>query len=101
MGPITFGAQRNTEDDTAAVSPLDLETNIIGVSYLVNENLSISYGRHETTADGAIDQEIDSIQAAYTMGGITVAAQNSQADNVANVQGATSEKTEIRVSFAF
>jgi len=101
MGPLTFGAQRNTEDDTAAASPLDLETNIIGVSYLVNENLSISYGRHETTADGAIDQEIDSIQAAYTMGGITVAAQNSQADNVANTQGATSEKTEIRVSFAF
>ena len=101
MGPLTVGAQRNTEDDSAAVNPLDLETNIIGVSYLVNENLSISYGRHETTADGAVDQEIDSIQAAYTMGGITVAAQNSQADNVANVQGATSEKTEIRVSFAF
>ena len=101
MGPLTFGAQRNTEDDTAAASPLDLETNIIGVSYLVNENLSISYGRHETTADGATDQEIDSIQAAYSMGGITVAAQNSQADNVANTQGATSEKTEIRVSFAF
>jgi outer membrane protein OmpU len=101
MGPLTFGAQRNTEDDTAAASPLDLETNIIGVSYLVNENLSISYGRHETTADGATDQEIDSIQAAYSMGGITVAAQNSQADNVANTVGATSEKTEIRVSFAF
>ena len=101
MGPLTVGAQRNTEDDTAAVAPLDLETNIIGVSYLVNENLSISYGRHETTADGATDQEIDSIQAAYSMGGITVAAQNSQADNVANVVGATSEKTEIRVSFAF
>jgi outer membrane protein OmpU len=101
MGPLTFGAQRNTEDDSAAASPLDLETNIIGLSYLVNENLSISYGRHETTADGAIDQEIDSIQAAYSMGGITVAAQNSQGDNVRNVVGATSEKTEIRVSFAF
>ncbi len=35
------------------------------------------------------------------MGGITVAAQNSQGDNVRNVVGATSEKTEIRVSFAF
>jgi len=101
MGPLTFGAQRNTEDDTAAASPLDLESNIIGVSYLVNENLSISYGRHETTADGVTDQEIDSIQAAYSMGGITVAAQNSQGDNVRNVVGATSEKTEIRVSFAF
>ena len=101
MGPLTFGAQRNTEDDTAAAAPLDLETNIIGVSYLVNENLSISYGRHETTADGVTDQEIDSIQAAYSMGGITVAAQNSQGDNVGNIVGATSEKTEIRVSFAF
>ena len=100
FGAISVGIQRNDEDDTAAASAVDLETTIIGVSYLVNENLSISYGTHNTSRDGLADQDIDSIQAAYSMGGISVKAQNSKAENVANVIG-TSEKTEISVSFAF
>ena len=101
FGAISVGIQRNDEDDTAASSPVDLETTILGVSYMINENLSVSYGNHSTSKDGAVDQEIDSIQAAYTAGGITVAAYNSKATGVANVANKTSEKTEVRVSFAF
>jgi outer membrane protein OmpU len=100
FGAVSVGIQRNDEDDTAASSPVDLETTIIGVSFMVNENLSISYGTHNTSKDGAVDQDIDSIQAAYSMGGVSVKAQNSKAENVANAAG-TSEKTEISVSFAF
>jgi len=101
FGAISVGIQRNDEDDTAASSPVDLETTILGVSYMINENLSVSYGNHSTSKDGSPDQEIDSIQAAYTAGGITVAAYNSKATAVANVANKTSEKTEVRVSFAF
>jgi len=101
FGAISVGIQRNDEDDTAASSPVDLETTILGVSYMINENLSVSYGNHSTSKDGSPDQEIDSIQAAYTAGGITVAAYNSKATGVANVANKTSEKTEVRVSFAF
>ena len=101
FGAISVGMQRNDEDDTAASSPVDLETTILGVSYMINENLSVSYGNHNTSKDGSVDQEIDSIQAAYTAGGITVAAYNSKATGVANTANKTSEKTEVRVSFAF
>jgi len=101
FGAVSVGIQRNDEDDTAVASPVDLETTIIGVSYLVNENLSISYGSHNTSRDGRQDQDIDSIQAAYSMGGVSVRAQNSKAENVNHVASATSEKTEIMVSFAF
>ena len=101
FGALTIGAQRNDEDDTAATSPLDLETTILGVSYMINENLSVSYGQHTTQTSGAVDQEIDSIQAAYSMGGIAVKVQNSQGDNIANTANATSEKTEVAISFAF
>ena len=101
FGAISVGIQRNDEDDTAASSPVDLETTILGVSYMINENLSVSYGNHSTSKDGSVDQDIDSIQAAYTAGGVTVAAYNSKATGVANVANKTSEKTEIRVSFAF
>jgi len=102
FGPISVGIQRNDEDDTAASSATDLDTTIIGVSFMVNENLSISYGTHNTSSSASsVDQDIDSIQAAYSMGGISVKAQNSKADGVANASGVTSEKTEINISFAF
>jgi len=100
FGAVSVGIQRNDQDDTARTSPVDLETTIIGVSYLVNENLSISYGTHNTSRDGAVDQEIDSFQAAYSMGGVSVKAQNSKGEGIANA-AATSEKTEISISFAF
>ena len=100
FGAVSVGIQRNDEDDTAAASPVDLETTIIGVSYLVNENLSISYGTHNTSRDGLVDQDIDSIQAAYSMGGMSVKAQNSKGEGINN-DALTSEKTEISISFAF
>ena len=100
FGAVSVGIQRNDQDDTAASSPTDLETTIIGVSYLINENLSISYGNHNTSKDGAVDQEIDSFQAAYSMGGMSVKAQNSKGEGINN-DALTSEKTEISISFAF
>ena len=101
MGAFTIGAQRNDEDDTAAASALDLETTILGVSYLVNDDLSISYGRHTTATPGGVDQEIDTVQAAYSMGGMAIKFQNTQGDNIANSAGVTSDKSELSISFAF
>ena len=71
------------------------------MSYLINENLSISYGTHNTSKDGSVDKEIDSFQAAYSMGGVSVKAQNSKGEGIANTASNTSEKTEISISFAF
>ena len=102
FGALSVGIQRNDEDDTAASSATDLDTTIIGVSFLVNENLSISYGHHNTESSASsTDQEIDSVQAAYSMGGMTIKAQNSEGKGIANTASTTSEKTEILVSFAF
>ena len=100
FGAISVGAQINDQDDADA-SGTDLETTIMGISYMINENLSVSYGNHSTSTTGSPDQEIDSIQAAYSMGGIGVKVQNSQGDNMRNTAGQTSEKTEVAISFAF
>jgi outer membrane protein OmpU len=105
-GPVTVGYQINDEDNSAADNTVaadeDLETTILGVSFMVNENLSISYGTHETTstATGAVDQEIDGVQIAYSMGGMTISAYQNEGENISNTAG-TSEATEILVSFAF
>ena len=105
-GPVTLGYQINDEDNSATDNTVaadeDLETTIMGVSFMVNENLSISYGEHETTstATGAVDQELDGVSIAYSMGGMTISAYQNEGENISNTAG-TSEATEILVSFAF
>ena len=106
MGGFTVGYQVNNEDNSAADNTVaadeDLETTILGISFLVNDDLSISYGRHETesTATSALDQEIDGVSIAYSMGSMTLSVYQHEAKNISNVTG-TSEGTELNLSFAF
>ena len=106
MGAFTVGYQVNNEDNSAADNTVaadeDLETEIFGLSFSVNDDLSISYGNHKTesTATGALDQEIDGVAIAYSMGGMTLSVYNHDGENISNVTG-TSEGTEISLAFAF
>jgi len=106
MGGFTVGYQVNDEDNSAADNTVaadeDLETTILGISFLVNDDLSISYGRHETesTATGALDQEIDGVSIAYSMGSMTLSLYQHEGENISNVAG-TSEGTELNLAFAF
>ena len=106
MGAFTVGYQVNNEDNSAANNTVaadeDLETEIFGLSFSVNDDLSISYGNHKTesTATGALDQEIDGVSIAYSMGGMTLSVYNHDGENISNVAG-TSEGTEISLAFAF
>ena len=105
-GPVTIGYQVNDEDNSAADNTVaadeDLESTIMGISFMVNENLSISYGEHETTstATSAVDQELDGVSIAYSMGGMTLSAYQNEGKNISNTAG-TSKATEILLSFAF
>ena len=101
-GPVTVGYQMNDEDDSASTSPVDLETEMVSLSFMVNDDLSISYGEHNTDKAGAtVDQEIESIQASYSMGGMTINLKDSEGTGIANTANQTSETTEILVTFAF
>ena len=100
MGPITVGAQHSEIDKTAASS--DLETDMYGIAFAINDNLSISYGAQETEKDGsATDQEVSGYSIGYSMGGITIKAHKNEATGIANTASNESEHTEIAVSFAF
>ena len=101
FGPATVGYQINDEDDSAT-GGTDYETEIYGVSFMVNENFSISYAEHNTEKSGtAVDQEADSIQASYSMGGMTVNVKDSNMDGVAHTATNDHETTEVILIFAF
>jgi hypothetical protein len=106
MGAFTVGYQVNNEDNSAADNTVaadeSLETTIIGISFSVNDDLSVSYGTHETTSTttSALDQELDGISIAYSMGGMTLSVYNHDGENISNVAG-SSEGTELNLAFAF
>jgi outer membrane protein OmpU len=107
FGPVTIGAQVNDEDNSAADNTVaadeDLETTIMGISFAVNENLSISYGEHTTTstATSAVDQELEGINISYSMGGMTLAIGDHEGENISNVENVDNSETEILLTFAF
>ena len=101
FGPITVGYQ-HSEIDFAATTSNDLETDAFGISFQVNDDLSISYGEQETEAEtSSTDQEVDGMSIAYSMGSISIAAHANEAKNIANQTANESTHTEISINFAF
>ena len=103
FGPVKIGYQINDEDDTDSTSTTtDLETEIYSIAFMVNDNLSISYGEHNSDEAGsAVDQEISSIQASYSMGGMTLNIKDSEVTGLSNVADQNHDTTEILLTFAF
>jgi len=77
-----------------------------GISYTAVD-LSLSYAESEYTSHAisttaSVTSELESVQAAYTMGAMTISAAMSETTNPGNATATTThEETEIAVSFAF
>ena len=75
---------------------------MFGISFAVNDNLSISYGQSETSIEGStVEQEISGFSIGYSMGGMTLKAHQNKGEKIANTANNESEHTEIALSFAF
>jgi outer membrane protein OmpU len=100
MGSVTVGYQLS-EIDTLS-STADEETNAYSASVAINENLSISAGRHSVDMGaGKVDEVSTGISASYTMGGTTVGFVANSTEDVAGTSGSDDSFREIAVSFAF
>lgn len=97
---FTVGYQSSEYDaPTAAASD---DSTAFGISYAVNDDLSISYNEHTVdVGSSATDQESDGISVSYTMGGITIAGHSNEMSAVNGVSGTDDEGYEVMLSFAF
>ena len=100
-GPVTLGYQLSSIDSSAANG--DRDSQALGVSYAVSDNISIAYNEHtlETESTTDKDQEATGVSASYTMGGMTLAGSMNSVDNVAGVDVTDREGYEFTLSFAF
>jgi outer membrane protein OmpU len=103
MGAITAAYQR-TDITLDAAGGNDEEGLHYGVSFAVNENLSVAAGRQETSfaAANTVDEENTGWSASYTMGSMAISAAMNKVENAAGSETAKDhEVTLINVAFAF
>jgi len=104
-GPVTVGYQQSesTTSDAGVLYTEAFESNAIGITFAVNDDFSIGYGKFEADyeATALVDQESTAITASYTMGSMTIGGLIGDDQNLAGVAANDNDKYEISLSIAF
>ncbi len=99
LDAFTIGVQVSESDSNAANG--DTESTGVGVSYQVNEDLTVSYGQHTIEYATGDDQESAGVGISYTMGSMSISGSMNSVDNIANTTTDDREAYEVGVSFSF
>ena len=102
IGSITLGYSVNDAETDAAGG--DEELTSMNIAYTVSDNMSVSYGVESFENEGsANDEEMEGFGVSYTTGGVTLSANQYNAENVGGVAGTAGEKERwaLSASFAF
>ena len=98
IGGATIGIQTAETDNESAS---DIESTGVGISYAINDDLTVSYGSNTREKVGSKDQEATAIGASYTMGSLGIAVSMHQVDNVNNSAADDREGYQMVLTFAF
>jgi hypothetical protein len=131
IGQVSFGygkhyvanniSAQSTQSTTADLSTAaeaaktkHFENTAYGIGFKVNDSLSISYGREQseaakrtltdtgrTSTKNNVELSVDAIQAAYTMGGMTISVSMKDIENADYILAKDEKETLIAVSMAF
>jgi hypothetical protein len=111
FGPATIGGATSRVapgQATASAVELDWYENVAySVGFAVNDSLSISYEMETSAQEGTraaastYDVEVQSIQAAYTMGGMTIGLAMEDIEGAGYVQNADYKETTLSMAMDF
>jgi len=102
-GGFTFGYQIS-EEDTGRTGVTQYDNTAYGITFAVNDDLSIGYNHYESDGSGnAADVEATAVQLSYSMGGATINIAEASMDNAKYQTAAANDRdaTTIAVSLAF
>jgi hypothetical protein len=114
IGQFALGVQKkvhNEGETSVAADEIFYKDMVYGVSYAVNDALSISYNRYDsyrhnnalgTNAGNEDDeQSITAFNVGYTVGGMTIGLQDASTDNAGWVKDAEDDSRTLGISVAF
>ena len=110
VGPLSLGYQKKAYQpiQTAILSAnkVHYKDDIVGVAYAINDDLAVSYNviesvKHDRSAGDAVEQESKAINAAYTVGGLTLAFQDAKTDNSGWSSGTSKDSRTVSIKTAF
>jgi hypothetical protein len=107
VGGATIGYQWSHDDNAAIGSTTDYyENHAYGISFAVNDDLSISYNVQDSDkvkagSGGTTNMEGTSIQLAYSVGGASIKFAESDVDNQKYASGTNREGRTIALTLAF
>jgi len=109
IGSVTLGYQYSRDNQAASGNGVTsyYQNDAFGVSFNINDNLSLSYGNHKSdrnlTNNTNVELEAESLQLAYTMGGMSVKIAESTVDNGSYTSGTAQDRdgTTIALTLAF
>ena len=99
-GAWTIGLQITSVDIEGTTE--DEDGTHMGISYNVNDDVSVGYIRQETDFSGTkSDEEHSGFQASYSMGSISFSGRVGKVDNMGGTAGSSDEDKHITMSVAF
>jgi len=101
LGPVSAAMSINDYGVGGSANTSAQEQTSYKVSYSVTDELSISYGSetHETTGQ-TFDEEFSQVSVAYTTGGLTISASQTEGENM-TTSGNEQSMWNLGLSFAF
>jgi len=107
LGAVTLGYQWSKEDLGRNSGVGHYENNGYGITYLINDDLSIGWNHFESNQDNVttadVTAEAGSLQIAYTVGGASIRLAEAWSDNnlYSTSAGQDKDATTLSVSLAF
>jgi len=105
VGGFTLGYQWSEEENGRATTTTKYSNDGYGITFAVNDDLSIGYNHYESEQSGAtsVTEEATSVQLSYTMGGATIVLAEAQGENIGYSTATTADldATTLSVSLAF
>jgi len=102
-GAFSLGYQWSDEDTGRASTATSYENHAYGITFNVNDDLSIGYNNYESEQSSStnVTLEAQSFQIAYTMGGASIRLAEAKVDNAKYSTANDSDGTTLSVSLAF
>jgi outer membrane protein OmpU len=105
VGGFTLGYQYSKEDTGRATTNLEYENNAYGITFAINDDLSIGYNNYKSDRKSTTNTELEasSVQIAYSMGGVSVRLADASIDNQNYSTAATNQReaTTLSIALAF